>query len=259
MDNKLSIVKIGGNVINKESILSAFLKDFAALEGAKILVHGGGNLATEMSERLQLTTQMVNGRRITSSQDLEVVTMVYAGLISKQLVAKLQQLKCNALGMAGCDANTITAKKRAPHPIDFGWVGDVEEVNATAINGLIAQGITPVFSAISHDGAGQLLNTNADTVAAELAIALSGYYDTQLLYCFDKKGVLSDVKDENTVIAHIDTAAYEQLKAKQQIHDGMLPKLENCFHALQKGVKQVLIGDAQLLSQGNSTHTTLSL
>jgi len=259
MDKKLLVVKIGGNIINDEVKLASFLKDFAALNQPKILIHGGGNLATKLSERLQIKTQMIEGRRITSDEDLEVVTMVYAGSINKKITAQLQSLGCNSIGLSGSDANCITASKRPSTPIDYGWVGDIEKVNADVIQMFIDNGITPVFSAICHDGNGQLLNTNADTIAAEIAIAMTAKQHTELVYCFEKKGVLQDVKDDNSVIEQIDSSTYEQLKVDGIISLGMLPKLKNCFHALDHNVHQVKIGDMNILENLKALHTSITL
>lgn len=255
----LKVVKIGGNLIDDASALSNFLKDYSALVGPKILVHGGGKKATEVSDRLGFKSKLLEGRRVTSTEELEVVTMVYAGLINKHIVAQLQQQKCNAIGLSGVDANLIQAKIRPKEPIDFGWVGDVTSVNTSMIQYLISTHLVPVFCAISHNGNGQLLNTNADTVAAEIAIALSQDYEVELIYCFEKNGVLRNVEDENSVITHINYEDYEQLKNKKIIHEGMLPKIQNCFHALNNGVKKVKIGNAAILQDASQIHTTLIL
>jgi acetylglutamate kinase len=257
MKDKLLVVKIGGNVINDEAKLSSFLKGFDSLSHPKILIHGGGKLATNLSERLGIATQITEGRRITSDEDIEVVTMVYAGLISKQITAKLQSLGCNAIGLSGGDANCIMAVKRPATPIDFGWVGDVKEVNVEAVQLFLSNGVTPVFSAICHDGNGQLLNTNADTIAADIAIAMSTQYSVELIYCFEKKGVLKDVNNENSVIDTITLDTYEQMKSNGLISDGMLPKLKNCFYAIDHNVSQVKIGDQHLLDNLESIHTTI--
>jgi acetylglutamate kinase len=257
MNNKISIVKIGGNIINDEEQLDTFLADFAKIKGPKILVHGGGVIATEFNERLGNETSMVNGRRVTSSEDLDMITMVYAGLLNKKIVSKLQGYNCNALGLTGADANSIIAVKRPAKPIDFGWVGDVKEVNGAAIDVFLQNHMTPVFCAVSHDGKGQLFNTNADTVATEIAIGMSAIYEAALVFCFEKKGVLRDVNDDESVIQQIDMTTYEELKSQGIISKGMLPKMENSFHALKNGVSKVIIGDPAVLqySAGSTTVT----
>ncbi len=258
MKNKISIIKIGGNIIDDEHTLSAFLSDFAQIKHTKILVHGGGKIATQLNKKLGITTIMNEGRRITSTENLDTVTMVYAGLINKKIVSKLQGYNCNAMGLSGSDANCILATKRPTTPIDFGWVGNIESINSSAINIFTSNGMTPVFCAISHDGNGQLLNTNADTVAAEIAIAMSEFYDTELIYCFEKKGVLQDINDENSIIQNIDSEMYAELKEKKSIHEGMLPKMENCFHALNNEVNKVIIGSPKVINN-DETCTTLIL
>lgn len=259
MKNKLSIVKIGGNVIEDKSELSKFFQLFSELEGPKILVHGGGKLATELGNKLGVEARMVNGRRITDAQSLEIITMVYGGLANKNIVAGLQARNCNAIGLSGADANTIKAHKRPVNEIDFGFVGDVESVNSNTIENLLKIGFTPVFCAITHDGNGQLFNTNADTIASEIAIGMSGIYSTTLYYCFEKKGVLSDVSEDNSVIKNIDSDSYQDLLQKKIIADGMLPKLENCFHALEKNVTKVCIGDISMLRPTSTLFTTITL
>jgi acetylglutamate kinase len=259
MKEKISIVKIGGNVIEDEAQLDKFVNAFAALGGLKILVHGGGKLATQLAEKLGVETQMVNGRRITNAESLKIITMVYAGLANKNIVAKLQALNCNAIGLSGADANMILAHKRPIKEIDFGFVGDIDKVNSKNVERLITSGMTPVFCAISHDGNGQLLNTNADTIAAELAIAMSEFYESILYYCFEKKGVLENIENEDSVIKHINRSTYEELVEKEVIVAGMLPKMHNCFHALDNRVKKVCVGDLSMISSINATFTTLTL
>ena len=259
MKTKLRIIKIGGNVIDDSENLDLFLANFARLDGFNILVHGGGKLATKLSDKLGVDVQLIDGRRITSSENLEVVTMVYAGLINKQICAKLQGYGCNAIGLSGADANCITSTKRPPTPINYGYVGDIKTVDTTAINNFLKEDITPVFCAITHDGNGQLLNTNADTIAAEVAIAMSSDYETELIYCFEKKGVLANVEDDNSVISSINMEKYEALKAKGTINSGMLPKMENCFHALKQNVSKVIIGSVGVIEETNDKHTTLTL
>ncbi|MFM6976539.1 MAG: acetylglutamate kinase [Sphingobacteriaceae bacterium] len=246
----LTIVKIGGNVIDHRANLAEFLIQFASVKGAKILVHGGGKLATQLSDRLGIEAQLIDGRRITDAESLRIVTMVYAGIINKNIVAQLQALKQNAIGLSGADANLICAKKRPVKEIDYGFVGDLDEssVSAEGLKNILEQGLIPVFSAITHNGEGQLLNTNADTIAAALAAAMAPHYETSLVYCFEKKGVLRDVNDEESVIKTIDPESYNNLKNQGAIHSGMLPKLDNAFDTLRKGVKEVYIGKADKLN-----------
>jgi acetylglutamate kinase len=253
----LKIVKIGGNVINSEYALHSFLKDFAALEGPKILVHGGGKKASEVSSAMGLEPKMINGRRVTDEATVEVVTMVYAGLLNKNITAKLQSFGCNAMGLSGADANCILAHKRIVKDIDYGFAGDVDAINSEIIDVLLNNNVTPVFCAITHDKKGQLLNTNADTIASEVAIGMSNLYKTELNFVFELKGVLENIEDKNSVITHINSEKYEQLVAKGIIADGMLPKMHNCFNSLKKGVDIVKIGDASLVSSSTKLYTTL--
>ncbi|TMU55495.1 acetylglutamate kinase [Flagellimonas algicola] len=259
MGEKLSIVKIGGNVIEDNSQLSHTLSLFSKMKGNKILVHGGGKKATEIGNKLGIKAHMINGRRITDSKSLDVAIMVYAGLVNKKIVAQLQSQGTNAIGMSGADANAIQAHKRPVKEIDFGWVGDVDGVNSNGIFNLLQAGFTPIFCALTHDGKGQLFNTNADTIAAELAIGMSGLFETTLFYCFEKQGVLRSIEDEDSVIQHINSETYESLLEGGIIADGMLPKMHNCFHALQNKVKQVCIGNHTMLDASNSNFTTLTL
>ena len=256
---KLTIIKIGGNVINDELALRQFLADFSKVEGKKILVHGGGKIATEVSSKLGVVTKMHEGRRITTAENLDVVVQIYAGLINKNVVAQLQKEGCNAIGLTGADGNSILAVKRPVKEVDFGFVGDVVEVNSASIHALLENDMTPVFCAVTHNKEGQLLNTNADTIAAELAIGMSELYDTELVYCFEKNGVLMDMEDDHSVIPIIDSAKYEELKKENIIHEGMLPKMENCFEALQKNVGKVIIGNANALRDEHIPYTTLTL
>jgi len=258
MTKRLKIVKIGGNIINSETALNRFLKDFSALENPKILVHGGGRKATEVSKTLGVNSLMHNGRRITDASSLEVTVMVYAGLINKKIVAALQAMQSNALGVSGADANLIQSRKRPVKEVDFGFVGDVEQVNAQMILKLLEAGLVPVFSAITHDGKGQLLNTNADTIAAELAVALAEKTAVELIYIFEKDGVLKNVQ-QNEVIEQLDWETYQSLKQQKVILDGMIPKLDNCFYALQNGVKKVVIGGEKLLSDSGQKYTQVVL
>ncbi|WP_134091432.1 acetylglutamate kinase [Olivibacter sp. XZL3] len=243
---KLSIVKIGGNIVENETALSEFTKAFAELEGRKILVHGGGKIASKLAGDLGIEAKMINGRRITDLETLKIVTMVYAGLANKSIVALLQANGCDAIGLSGADANTIRTVKRPVKEIDYGFAGDITagSVHADRIQSLLEIGLCPVFSAITHNGEGQLLNTNADTIASALAVGLASNYDISLIYCFEKKGVLSDIKDEHSVIAKIDYPKYATLKVQGIIADGMIPKLDNAFDAISKGVKKVIIKQA---------------
>lgn len=259
MKKKLSIIKIGGNVIENEGELHKFLDAFSAMQGPKILVHGGGKLATQLAEKLGITSKMVGGRRITDAEGLKVITMVYGGLANKNIVAKLQARGTNAIGLSGADGNTIRAVKRPVKDIDYGFAGDVEEVNTLAIYQLLQAEFTPVFCAITHNREGQLLNTNADTIASEVAIGMSDAFDTTLYYCFEKKGVLMDISDEDSVVKHLEPGNYQELLDKNIIADGMLPKLENCFHALHKSVGKVCIGDISMLAPDASLYTTITL
>ena len=256
---KLSVIKIGGNIIEDENVLSQFLKLFADLEGPKILVHGGGKRATHIAAKLGVSSKMVNGRRITDADSLDVITMVYGGLVNKNIVARLQALQVNAIGLSGADANSISSNKRPVAEVDFGFVGDVREVNHGAVDLLIRSGFTPVFCAITHDGKGQLLNTNADTIASQIAVGMSEIYETSIYYCFELDGVLRDINNPNSVIKHIDKMLYAQLLDQGIITDGMLPKLENCFDALHKGVKHINMGNTTMLSKENNNFTRITL
>lgn len=249
----LYIIKIGGNIIDDEKKLSSFLKDFASIEEKKILVHGGGKLATKMAEQMNIPQQVIDGRRITDAATLKLVTMVYAGYINKNIVAKLQMNNCNAIGLCGADGDTILAHKRKHPVMDYGYVGDVDTINADLISTLLEKNLTPVFAPITHDQHGQLLNTNADTIAQELAKGLSNDFDVSLIYTFEKTGVLLDVNDENSVIPIITPSYYKELKTPlaeiggAKIFAGMIPKLDNAFTALDNGVKKVIIGKAEHL------------
>jgi acetylglutamate kinase len=247
----LHIIKIGGNVIDNSENLHRFLKDFTALEGYKILVHGGGKVATQVSETMGIDAKLVDGRRITDIDTLRVVTMVYGGLINKNIVAQLQRYGTNAIGLTGADGDFIRAKKRPVKTIDYGFAGDLFQgsINPENISKLLVGGFTPVFCALTHDGEGQLLNTNADTIASALAVALSALYETTLVYCFEKKGVLQDIDDDDSLIRDINPERYEQLKIDEIIHSGMLPKMNNAFAAISCGVKAVIIGHAEDLRQ----------
>ena len=249
----LYVIKIGGNVIDNSENLYKFLKDFTALKGHKILVHGGGKVATQLADTLGIESKLVDGRRITDIETLRVVTMVYGGLISKNITAQLQRFGTNAIGLTGADGNFIKAKKRPVKTIDYGFVGDIDDdsVNAEGISKLMEAGFTPVFAALTHDGEGQMLNTNADTIASALAVGLSTLYTTTLIYCFEKKGVLQDINDEDSLIRDINPERYDELKAAEIIHSGMLPKLDNAFKAIGFGVQSVIIGHADDLGNLN--------
>ena len=246
--DKLFIIKIGGNVIDDAETSMAFLKNFASIKEKKILVHGGGKLATRLAETLGVQQQLVEGRRITDAETLKIITMVYAGAINKDIVAQLQALDCDAIGLSGADGNVIRSHKRVHATMDYGFVGDVDSVNATFLKSILAQTIAPVLCAVTHDGNGQLLNTNADTIAQETAKALAPFYDVELLYTFEKAGVLRNVEDEETVIEKITPETYSTLKESGAIFAGMIPKLDNAFAALQSGVKRVCIGKAEQLA-----------
>lgn len=259
------VVKIGGNILDNPERLHAFLVDFAQLSGPKLLVHGGGKIASAIGQKLGITPNLVDGRRITDAETLALVTMVYGGLVNKQVVAKLQALGCNAIGLTGADANIIPAQKRPVKTIDYGFAGDVaapETINAQALVSILQLGITPVFAPLTHDAKGSMLNTNADTIASVLATALASQYKVQLLYCFEKKGVLSDASDEDAVIPHIDTTGYKTLKENGVVNAGMIPKLDNAFAALQQGVEAVRILDAAAVRQlalGGKAGTLITL
>lgn len=251
----LYIVKLGGGLMDQPDALEAFLSLFATLTQQQhsaqpiytLLVHGGGKLATELASQLGIDQQLREGRRITDAETLKVVTMVYAGYVNKNIVASLQAKGCNALGVCGADGNLITAQKRAASPIDYGFVGDPTSINATLLDSLLKQAITPVIAPITHNKLGQLLNTNADTIAQTLAVALCSHYSVELIYTFEKNGVLSDTNNSESVISSIDRTTYQILKEKQIIHSGMLPKLDNAFAALEAGVATVRIGKAEAL------------
>ncbi len=257
---KLFIVKIGGNILDHPAKLASFLADFSVISEPKILIHGGGKMATDLGKKLGIEPNMYDGRRITDRATLDLVTMVYGGLINKQLVAQLQALGCNALGLTGADGNAVLATKRPVKDMDYGFVGDVEKVNAPFLANLLTKGFLPVFAPLTHDGKGNLLNTNADTMAAEIAKALTNQFEIALVYCFEKKGVLRDVADNNSVIASMNKAEFEQLKKEGIIATGMIPKLTNAFAAIEAGVNQVVIleaGELKSIFQGQPTGTSL--
>lgn len=247
--DSLYVIKIGGNIIDDEKKLSSFLKSFSAINGKKILIHGGGKLATKLAEKIKVEQKMIEGRRITDAETLKIVTMVYAGYVNKNIVAQLQSFECNAMGLCGVDGDIILAHKRKHPAIDFGYVGDVDSVNVPLVKNLLEQNLSLVFAPITHDMGGQLLNTNADTIAQEIAKAMSGEYEVKLIYSFEKAGVLLDADDESTVINSIDPAYYKELKDEEKIFAGMIPKLDNAFAALDSGVNKVIIGKAENLNE----------
>jgi acetylglutamate kinase len=283
----IRIVKIGGNVVDNPELLREFVKDFAAMPGMKALIHGGGVMASQMQKSMGMTPQMIEGRRVTDEDTLKVVTMVYAGWCNKNITALLQAEGCNAIGLSGADGNAIKARKRPPvhveslgEDVDYGFVGDVtgESVNAGFIYSLMERGIVPVFNAINHDGEGNLLNTNADTIASSVAIALANYkyrsprevccrceecthcsddgrltHETELIYCFEKDGVLYDKDDDGSVIPEIDRERFAELKAEGRVADGMIPKLANSFKAIDSGVARVIIKHARNLNNKKGT------
>ena len=256
---ELSIVKIGGNIIEDHKILESLLQRFSQLNGHKILVHGGGKKATQIESDLGISSQRHEGRRITSGESLDVMLMVYAGLVNKKIVAALQANGCNAIGLSGADGSSILAHKRPIGHVDFGFVGDIDSINTEVLLQLLQARLIPVFCALTHDGKGQLFNTNADTIASEVAIALSQTFNTKLYYCFEKKGVLMDRDNEQSVIRHINRKEYQKLLKKELISDGMLPKLHTCFNALESNVGEVFIGNESMLDENADIFTKISL
>lgn len=255
----IKVVKIGGNVIDNEAALRRFVADFAKIEGGKILVHGGGKLATRLSEKLGIQTTMIDGRRVTDRETIDVVTMVYAGLVNKHIVALLQSEGCNAIGLSGADGSVVRATRRAATPIDFGFVGDIatEGVNADFILSLTQSGVVPVFCSIMHDGEGELLNCNADSVASAVALAVAGKVDTELVFCFEKRGVLTDVDNPDSVIPEIRPENYEALLSDGIISKGMIPKIDNALKAVKNGVKSVTIKHSEELLECSGTKILL--
>lgn len=247
--SRLLVIKIGGNIIDDDNKLAAFLENFSSINEKKILIHGGGKLATRLAQQMGIEQKMVDGRRITDAETLKIVTMVYAGYINKNIVAQLQQHGCNAVGLSGADGNAILAHKRIKGDIDYGFAGDIDVVNVSLIHNLLEQGNAVVFAPITHNGKGQLLNTNADTIAQEIATAMSTSYEVSLVYGFEKAGVLMNAEDDSTVIPQINAPYYSQLKQNNVIFAGMIPKLDNAFAALSKGVKKVIIGKAEQLAE----------
>lgn len=250
---KLVLIKVGGKIVEEEDTLRQLLNDFAAIEGYKVLVHGGGRSATKLAAQLGIESQMVNGRRITDAETLKVVTMVYGGLVNKNIVAGLQAVGVNALGLTGADMNLMRSDKRPVADVDYGFVGDVKEVNAGLLATLIHQGIVPVLAPLTHDKQGHMLNTNADTIAGEAAKALAKHFDVTLMFCFEKKGVLLDENDDESVIPEIDRVAFKEYVEKGIVQGGMIPKLENAYQAIDAGVKQVIITQASEIHKGKGT------
>ena len=256
--DRLFVIKIGGNVIDNDESLQSFLDTFASIKSRKILVHGGGKIATKIGDKLGIESKYINGRRVTDDDTIDIVTMVYGGLVNKKIVAQLQSKNCNAIGLTGADANLIPATKRPVKDIDYGWVGDVEssKLKAQNLTLFLENNMVPVFAPLTHDGEGNILNTNADTIASSIAVALSKIYDVRLIYCFERKGVLENVEDADSVINLITKEKYKQLLAEEKLFAGIIPKIENAFAAIDAGVKEVLIGNAKDLLQ-NTTEQTL--
>ena len=254
---KLTVVKVGGKIVEEPASLKQLLSDFSKIEGNKVLVHGGGRSATAIAAKLGIESQMVNGRRITDEETLKVVTMVYGGLVNKQIVAGLQAIDVNALGLTGADLNYMLSEKRPVKDVDYGFVGDVKHVNANILADLISKGIVPVLAPLTHDKKVNMLNTNADTIAGEVAKALAKYFEVTLMYCFEKKGVLMNEADDESVIYKITPTLFEQYVSDGIINGGMIPKLENSFEALNAGVKQVVITRADLIHTDSGTKIIL--
>ena len=248
MKEKLTIVKVGGKIVEEPETLAALLRDFSSIDGYKMLVHGGGRSATKVAAQLGIETTMVDGRRVTDTEMLNVMTMVYGGLVNKNIVAGLQSNGINALGMTGADMNIIRSEKRPIKTVDYGWVGDVKEVNGAALASLIKSGVVPVIAPLTHDKAGHMLNTNADTMAGECAKGLAEIFDVHLVFCFEKAGVLRDENDDNSVVTEIDRATYAQLLEDGIVSGGMIPKLDNAFEAISSGVSEVIITKASALN-----------
>ena len=251
--DRLTIIKVGGKVVEDQQALDLMLDQFRRISGYKLLVHGGGTMATNLANQLGVETTMVEGRRITSAAMLDVVTMVYGGLVNKRIVAGLQARNCNALGMTGADMSLVRTRKRPVQTIDYGFVGDVEEVNTRELRLLLNENVVPVIAPVTHDGNGLLLNTNADTMAAELAADLAAFYNVFLFYCFEKRGVLLDPANDSSVIFELDYLQFEDYKTQGIISSGMIPKLENAFMAKKRGVKEVLITNAESIANGRGT------
>ena len=257
---RIFIIKIGGNVLDNGESLHGFLQDFAAIKESRILIHGGGKIASRIGDQLGIPSQYVNGRRITDEKTRDLVTMVYGGLVNKQIVSALQAIGCNAVGLTGADGNVIQAVKRPVKEIDYGFVGDIQakDVNTTWLRALLKEQLVPVFAPLTH-AQGSMLNTNADTIASILAVALSQFFEVRLIFCFEKKGVLRDVNDLDSVIHHMSKSLYDELLIKKALMDGILPKLENAFAAIHAGVKEVLIGEAGDLTKNTGSDTAGTL
>jgi acetylglutamate kinase len=253
MKFQLTIVKAGGKIIEEPDSLNAFLKDFSKIAGYKMLVHGGGPLATELAGKLGIESKMTDGRRITDAETLKIVTMVYAGLVNKNIVARLQTVGVDAVGLTGADLNIITSRKRPVKEIDYGFVGDIKFVNSRTLSGLLSQGFTPVLAPLTHDGNGSLLNTNADSIAAETAAALAYDFNVRLIFCFEKHGVLKNPNDEKSIISLLDRELYQQYRKEGIITEGMIPKLDGAFRAREAGVQEIVITSAAGLNAGGGT------
>ena len=254
MKEKITVIKVGGKIVEEQESLNNLLDRFAAIKGNKVLIHGGGRSATRIAAQLGIESQMVDGRRITDAETLKVVTMVYGGLVNKNIVACLQARGINALGLTGADCNIIKAHKRPVDKVDWGFVGDVERADGNMLSKLIAQGITPIMAPLTHDGVGNMLNTNADTIAGETAKALAPYFDVTLTYCFEYPGVMRNPDDESSIIPLIDSNSYKQLIADGTVSGGMIPKIDNAFNALQGGVSKVIITRADAIDGTSGTH-----
>jgi acetylglutamate kinase len=255
--DKLTIIKVGGKIVEENASLTQLLKDFSFIAGAKILVHGGGRSATRLAEKMGIETKMINGRRITDEATLQVVTMVYGGLVNKNIVVRLQAKGIEALGLTGADMSLILSAKRPVKDIDYGLVGDVRRVNSAFLSELVRQGVTPVIAPITHDGEGNLLNTNADTIAGEVAKAMAHHFDVHLIFCFEKQGVLMDEADETSIIPRLTPELFRQYVDEGIIQGGMIPKLENAFDAVRAGVKEVVITQASDIHAGKGTFINL--
>ena len=258
MKTKLTIVKVGGVILNDTVLFDEFLKNFSRINEYKIIVHGGGIIASNYMIRLGIMPKMINGRRITDSQTLDIAIMTYAGLVNKKIVSELQKLNCNSIGLSGADGNLIKSKIRKVNKIDYGFVGDIEKVNNGFLLNLLNSNLTPAICSLTHDNKGQLLNTNADTIASEICIAMSKYFNVTLKYCFDKSGVLMDPNTNTSIKKNITKKEFKNLVVEEIISDGMIPKLENCFNALENGVNKIYIGDMDIINSiDNCTKITL--
>jgi len=258
MKTKLTIVKVGGVILDDNLLFEEFLKNFSLINENKIIVHGGGIIASNYMIRLGIIPKMINGRRITDSKTLDIAIMTYAGLVNKKIVSKLQKLNCNSIGLSGADGNLIKSKIRKVNKIDYGFVGDIEKINDEFLFNLLNSNLTPTICSLTHDKKGQLLNTNADTIASKIAIAMSKYYNVTLKYCFDKPGVLMDQNSNTSIKKNITKNEFRKLVDNKIISDGMIPKLENCFHALENGVNKIYIGDLDIIyTINNCTKITL--